>query len=814
MLDRLLIHLDILRQDLRYARRTLTRAPGFALTAIVVIALGIGATTAAYSVTDFVLIRPLPFAEPERLVKLYERTPGYRMELSAPNYRDWTAAATVFERIGMYHLQTVNLVGAGSPLNVNGAVVTADLFPTLGVPPLIGRPFAEGDDREGAPGVTLLGYGFWQSQFGGDPTVIGRRVLLDNEPHTVVGVMPPAFRFPSSEAMLWTAMRSGEQNGTDRNDNWLYAVGRLRRGVTFEQASAELDVIAARSRAQYPKENANVGAVLVRLRDELSPQARYLLYALCGAAGCVLLIAAANLANLLLARALGRRRELAVRTAIGAGRERMARQLLTESLVLATLGGALGVLVAYAAVPLLNRLVPQTLPLATAPSVDVRVLAFAIVLTVATGIAFGLAPVVRIGGEADLRGLREGSRGGGGQKERLRSALVVAEIVASIVLLVSAGLLMRALWNVQSIDPGLKPEGVLALRTALPVPEYATLSKREAFYTRVLSEVRALPGVTRAAYVSYQPLGRMRGGIWPVAVDGQPLVRADNQVAFLRYVTPGYFTTMGITMKSGRDIEDGDTRERRPYAAVVSESFVKRYWPKEDVSSVLGRRFTFALDDRIVVGVAGDVRMRGLERQAEPQVYLSYKQVADNSIIGYIPRSLAVRTTAEPTSLVAPIRAIIARVDPMLPVSDVNTMTQVVEDDTASRTTQLRVIGAFAVIAFVLAAVGIHGLLSFAVSQRAQEIGVRMALGAQRRDILAMVVGRSARLALAGVVPGVALAYAAGRWMQSLLVGVTPADAPTFLAAAALAVVMTLAGTLLPTLRALRVDPISSLRAE
>jgi putative ABC transport system permease protein len=306
----------------------------------------------------------------------------------------------------------------------------------------------------------------------------------------------------------------------------------------------------------------------------------------------------------------------------------------------------------------------------------------------------------------------------------------------------------------------------------------------------------------------------MRGGIWPVAVDGQPLVRADNQVAFLRYVTPGYFTTMGITMKSGRDIEDGDTRERRPYAAVVSESFVKRYWPKEDVSSVLGRRFTFALDDRIVVGVAGDVRMRGLERQAEPQVYLSYKQVADNSIIGYIPRSLAVRTTAEPTSLVAPIRAIIARVDPMLPVSDVNTMTQVVEDDTASRTTQLRVIGAFAVIAFVLAAVGIHGLLSFAVSQRAQEIGVRMALGAQRRDILAMVVGRSARLALAGVVPGVALAYAAGRWMQSLLVGVTPADAPTFLAAAALAVVMTLAGTLLPTLRALRVDPISSLRAE
>jgi len=349
------VHFDILRQDVAYTARMLRRSRGFAVTAVSIVALGIGATTAAFSVTDFVLIRPLPFPDPERLVKLWQRSQGYsRMELSPANYRDWKKASTAFERIGSYHALDVNLIDSGEPMRVEGASVSADLFPTLGIEPMIGRSFTDGDDREGAPGTTILSYRLWQTRFGGDTSIVGRQVSLDNESFTVVGIMPREFRFPTSDALLWTPLRFNEQNYADRNDNWLYAVG-LRHGVTLQNARAEMDVIAAQSRQQYPKENANVGAAVFRFSDDVSSQAKLLLIALSGAAACVLLIACANLANLLLARALGRRRELAVRTAMGAGRERMIRQLMTESLLLAAVGGVLGVGVALAAVPLLNR---------------------------------------------------------------------------------------------------------------------------------------------------------------------------------------------------------------------------------------------------------------------------------------------------------------------------------------------------------------------------------------------------------------------------------------------------------------------------
>ena len=809
-----LVHVDLLRQDVHYTARMLKRAPGFAVTAVLIVALGIGATTAAFSVTDFVLLRPLPFPQAERLVKVWETAPGYgRVELSAGNYHDWKRASTVFESIGLYHLFAGNLVGASEPLRVEGASVSADLFPTLGVQPLLGRRFVESDDREGAPGTTMLSYRLWQTRFGGDPAIIGRQVMLDTESYVVIGVMAREFRFPTPDALLWVPLRLTAQAQTERNNNWMYSVGRLRAGVTLDAARAEMNLLAAQSKQQYPKENANVGAAVFRFSDEVSQQSRLLLVALCGAAGCVLLIACANLANLLLSRALGRRRELAVRTAMGAGRERMVRQLLTESLLLAAVGGTLGVIVATLGVPLLNRLVPTALPLSSAPTVDLRVLLFAMALTALTGIAFGLAPVLRVGGEADLGGLREGSRAGGGHKERLRSALVVAEIMASIVLLVSAGLLLRALWTVQARNPGFDAEGVLALQTPLPAETYGPVATREAFYSRVLAEVRALPGVANAAFVSYLPMGRMRGGIWPVGLDGRPIDVADRQVAFIRFVTPAYFATLRIPIKRGRDIEEGDARDRQP-VAVVSESFVKRYWPDQDAASVIGRHITFAFSDRVVVGVAGDVLMRGLEREPEPQVYLSSKQVADGAIIGYIPRAFVVRSSTPPEALVPSIRAIVRRVDPRLPISDVSTLSDVVERDTASRAVQLRVLGAFAAIAFVLAGIGIHGLLSFSVSQRAQEIGVRIALGATSSDILSMVVRRSVRLALAGLVPGVALAYAAGRSMEALLAGVKPADAATMGASVTLVVVMMFLGSLLPTLRALRVDPLTAIRTE
>ena len=810
-----MVHLDLLRQDLRYTGRMIRRGPGFAITAVVIVAFGIGATTAAFSVTDFVLVRPLPFPQAERLVRLYEKTPAYsQLELSAANYRDWTQGSTVFESIGLHHAAAGNLVGIGEPLRVEGTAVSADLFPTLRVQPLIGRLFAETDDRDGAPGTMILSYRLWQSQFGGDPSIVGRQLRLNAESFTVVGVMPQAFRFPASEVQYWTPLRFNAQMYVDRNDNWHYSVGRLRAGVTLVAAQAEMDVLAARTRQQFPAENKDVGAIVTPLADDgVSQQARLLLYALSGAAVCVLLIACANLANLLLARALERRRELAVRTAMGAGRERMVRQLMTESLVLALAGGALGVAIAYSAVPLLNRLVPVTLPLASAPTVDLRVMLFAIALTVVTGLAFGLAPLLRLGGDADLGGLREGARAGGGQKEGIRSTLVVIEIVGSVVLLVSAGLLIRALWNVQLTHPGFRSEGVFTLQTPLPTPQFDRVAARDAFYTRVISSVRALPGVTSAAFVTSLPMGRIKGGIWPVSLDGRAVNRAENQNAFLRYVTPGYFATLGIPLKIGRDTNDSDTQDRQAIA-VVSESFVTRFLPKETLSSAIGHHFTFALQERVIAGVVGEVKMRGLERRAEPQVYLPFRQVADGNIIGYIPRALIVRTTTPPEGVAAPVRAIIQQIEPALPVSDVATMTDVVDRDTASRAAQVRVLAAFAVIAFVLAGIGIHGLLSFSVSQRAQEIGVRMALGAQSGDILRMIVRRSVLLALAGVIPGVALAYVVGRSMEALLAGVKPADAPTLLTAVALSALMTVVGSVMPTLRALRVDPITALRAE
>ena len=816
--SRLAVHADMLKQDVAYTLRVLARAPGFALTAVLVVALGIGATTAAFSVADFVLIRPLPFPQPDRLVNIWETTPGYSwMELSFPNYRDWKAAAKSYESIGMYHQEAVTMTTRGEPRRFVGSSVSADLLPTLGVAPMLGRSFTAADDREGAPGTVLLSYRFWQTEFGGDPAIVGRQLTLDNAPYTVLGVMPREFHFPTSNVLFWVTARFGERAYTgpgERANNWLYAVGRLRPGVTLQQASAEMQAIAAQSRQQFPVDNKDTGGLVVALGADVSERSRLLLLALSGAAGCVLLIACANLGNLLLARALARRRELAVRSALGAGRDRLIRQLLTESLLLACVGGALGIGVAVISVPLLSQLVPATLPIASAPSVDVRVLIVAVALTFLTGIAFGLAPIVRVGATPDLEGLREGARAGGGRKERIRSALVVAEIVASIVLLVSAGLLSRALLAVQGTDPGFKAEGVLSMRDELPMPEYRQVATREAFYARVLQEVRALPGVTAAGYASFLPMSSFRGGIFPVSVKGDAQsasdVRAANNVASLRYVTPGFFGAIGIPLKRGRDISESDAQDR-PFVAVVSDSFVRRYWPNEDP---IGHHFTFALADREVVGVVGDVRFRGLERRSEPQVYLSSKQVADGAITFYAPKTLAVRTSVPPAMLAPGVRDVIRRADPTLPITDAQTLVDMVGLETASRSVQVRVLAAFAAIAFVLAAIGIHGLLSFAVAQRATEIGVRVALGAQAGDILGMIVRRGVMLALAGVVPGAALAYAAGRGMQALLAGVAPGDPLTFGSAIGLAVVMTVAGTLVPALRALRIDPIAAIRAE
>jgi putative ABC transport system permease protein len=806
-----IVHWDILGQDLRFAVRTLSRTPAFTATAALVAALGIGATTAAFSVTDFVLIRPLPFHEASRLVKVWERRPGYtRMPLSPANYRDWKGVVRSFERFAAYRGLSVNLGATGEPQRLEGAAVTSDLLATLGVAPMAGRAFDETDDREDARGTLLLGYRLWQRQFGGDPSILGRTVELDNKPFTVIGIMPREFHFPNRDAVLWTPMRFASADFRDRNDSYLHVIARLRRTVSLDAARGEMDLVAARFKRQYPAENAQTNAAVFTLREEVSGRYRTMLFALSGAAGCVLLIACANLANLLVARALGRNREMAVRIALGGARTRLARQLLTESVLLSGLGGVAGVVLAAAAVPLLSHLAPSTLPTVEAPVIDLRVLAFAAVVTVLTGLAFGIAPLLSAQRDHGTGGLRDGARAGGGSKERLRAALVIVEIAASVVLLVSCGLLLRALWRIQATHPGFTTEGVLTMRTALPMPKYETTAPRVEFYSRALTEIREVPGISSAAFTSFLPMTDGAGGIWPVGVNGILADRRENQVASLSFVTPDFFRTLRIRLYRGRDVSDSDAADR-PYVAVVSNSFAQRYWPGQDP---IGRHFFFAHADRQIVGVVGDIHVRNLTSTSEPQVYVPYKQVADKTLEWYAPKDLVVRTTVDPLSLVPAVRAIIRKVDSQEPISDVRTLTEIVDEQTVWRAAQARMIGAFTVLALVLGGIGIHGLLSCVVSQRAREIGVRIALGAQRRDVVSMIARRSAALTVAGLIPGAAVAYQAGRAMQGMLAGVAPADGETFAAATGLVVAMTMVGSVVPALRAVRVDPIAAIRTE
>ena len=809
------VHYDLLRQDVSHMLRAHARAPGLALTAIVVTALGIGANTAVFSITDQVLIRPLPFPDSERLVKLWQREEGYsRMELSPSNYRDWKEMSSSFEAMAAFFGMSLNLVGRGEPVGVEVGIVEPELFPILGVQPILGRVLASEEAREGAPGAVVLSYGLWQARFGGSLQALGAIVRLDDRAHTIVGVMPRDFHYPDRATELWIATQFGNEDFEDRNNNYLQVVAKLRPGVSIEQARDEMERVTKELERAYPEENENTRANVLFLRDEISVQARLLLAALFGASVCVLLIACTNLAHLLLARGMERQKELSVRTALGAGRERLLRQLLTESVLLAGLGGLLGLALASAILPFLTRLVPATLPLSQGTPLDPRVLGFTALVTVLTGIGFGALPALRSASGLRMEGLREGSRGGiGGRRQKLRAALVVTEVAAAVVLLVTASLLIRALWRIQEIDPGFRTSEVVALRTPLPIPKYESTTRRVELYTRVLSEVRALPGVESAAYTSFLPMV-MTGGIWPVSIPGLPVeVQRANEVASLRFVSPDFFSTLGIPVRLGRDVRDSDTADS-PAVAVVSDSFARRYWPGQDP---LGRRFDFAFAERSVVGVVADIRVRGLEEESEPQVYLPYRQVPDGGLVYYAPRELVVSVEdpgKDRAPILAAVRRILRKADPELPLSEGRTLEDVVDEETAPRVTQIRVLGAFAGLSLLLAGIGIYGLLSFAVSQRRTEFGLRIAFGARSSDILRMVLLEGALLALGGALVGVALGYVAGRAISALLAGLTPEDPTTYALAAAIALLMALSGCLFPALRAVRVDPNQTLRAE
>jgi predicted permease len=809
----LLTHWSLLEQDLRYAGRSMNRSRGFVATVVLVTALGVGANTATFSVADFVLLRPLPFPDPSSLVRLCEGPRegggwGCMNELSPANYRDVAAMTTKVRGWGAFTGADANLVAAGEPVRVPAIAVSAEVLPLLGVRPMLGRVFEMAGEGRRDEGSVVLSYGLWQSQFGGDPGVLEKTIRVDGMPRVVVGVMPPGFSFPGPRVQLWTPLVLREEDYADRGNTYLQAVGRLVPGATFEQARAELTLVAARLARDHPETNAETGLSFFRQREDLLPRNRIMLLALCGASLGLLLLTAANLANLLLARASAREHELAVRAALGAGRERLMRQMLTESVVLALLGGAAGVVVGMLAVPLLSHLVPRSLPLVgPPPRLDLRVLLIAGAFATLTGVAVGLVPAAVVG-RTGFNALREGTRGGGGRRQRLRSVLVTIEVAVSVVLLVSSGLLIRAVWKVQAVDPGFASEGVLTLRTALAASREADSLKRTEFYDRVLAGVRDVPGVKAAAYTSGLPMV-LTGGITGVEIPGREVRNRRDEGVSIRYVTPQFFSAVGIPLLRGRVVEDGDRIGRLP-VAVVSESFVRRYWPN---GTPIGKTFRMGGTELTVVGVVRDIKVRGLERTSEPQLYAAAAQAGALGGL-YVPKDLVIRTTAPTESLLPAVRDVIHRVDPEQPISDIRSLSDVVTMQTADRRAQLRVLVALAAVALLLTGIGIYGLLAFMVAQRSREIGVRLALGAEPRRVARMIVGEAARLALLGGIPGVLVAYAAARAMRALLFGIPPSDGVTLTGGALIVLLATLAGSVAPAFSAVRVSPLVALRSD
>ena len=769
--------IDDTREDLKFALRTMRRAPGFALTAVSVIALGIGATTAAFTVLDHVLLRPLPFPEPDRLVRIFQSDVARKMtriEASPPNFTDWRAGSTSFSGMASFlYGNSANLLGHGEPRQIETAALDADVLKVLGVQPLVGRGFTAADQGDNFLNVVLLSYDFAVTTFGSAAAALNQPLTLDNRARTVVGVMPPGFSFPSREAVAWMPMVPFDILGQSRTNLLLNVVARLRPGVSIEQAQVEMNVMADRLRRAYPKENAGVTITVVDVHDVVSSQTRMLVWTVFAAAFCLLLIVCTNLTNLLLARAVARRQEMAIRVAIGAGSWRLVKQMLTESAVLGAVGGMLGSAVAIATVPFVARIVPNVLPVSGEPAVDLRVLSFTALITIVTCLVVWCRSSVEI---VDDRGYSRAAARGASPAGRLRFALVLAEVAATVVLLVGGGLLVKAMWRVQSVDLGFHADGVLTLRTNLPFLKTSTYARRRPFYDRVLTRTRALPGVVSAGYTTGVPLV-LGAGIMPVTVPGVLDDPATAPRAGVRFVTPDYFATMRIPLRRGRFVDARDTATTTP-VATIGEALARRLWPDQDP---IGRQFLVFNHTRTVVGVAGDIVVRGLERSSEPQLYFSPEQLAPFSIF-YAPRDLVVRTSGEAMTLAPAIRKIIHQADPEQPISNLQLFDDIVSQQTASRHDQLVVLGLFAGLAFLLAAVGIHGLLGRGVGTDA-EVGVRVALGAARGAIVRMFLQQGIVLGLAGIAIAMPLAYAAGRGMSALLFGVSAGDVSVYVLA-------------------------------
>jgi putative ABC transport system permease protein len=809
----------MLAHDLRQAVRGMRSSPGATLTAVAALAIGIGANTAIFSVVDAVLLRPLPFAEPDRLFMVWQNDTNRHTErewVSPANFLDWRRDSRAFSSLAAFSESGFNLTGSGEPERLDGQRVSASLFPLLGVGAALGRSFLSEEDQAGAARVVILSDGLWRRRFGADPAIVGRSILLDGESVAVVGVMPPRFRFPGEEDDLWVPLAFDGKEAARRRSLMLRVVGRLAPGVTAGEARAEMETIARRLERAYPEANAGMGATLVGLQDQMVGDARAALYVLLAAVGAVLLIACANVASILMTRAAARGRDLAIRAALGASRARLVRQLLTESVLLALLGGALGILLALWGIDVLQAGIPADIPRFSRIGLDPRVLVFTLGVSLLTGLLFGVLPALGASRPDLNEALRDGVRGTSGPaRSRARAALVVAEVALALVLLIGAGLLIRSFANVRGLNPGFLPENLLTLRMDLPEKKYGDLGARSAFYREILDRVGGIPGVRDAGLVTFLPLTFV-GGSFAFQVEGRPIPPAGQEpFTVYRVVSPGLFGAMGIPLLRGRTFTDADD-VRTPLVAIIGDTMARQVFPGQDP---VGRRILFGVGPQgpdaqwvTIVGVAGDVRQFDLDSDPRPAVYVPYAQ---ETLFWFAPRDLVVRAAGtEPLALAAAVRATIRSVDPNQPISSVRTMDDVVSEASARRRFSALLLGVFAAAALILAAVGVYGVVACSVEQRTREIGIRMALGARRRQVFGLVVGQAARLALLGVALGLAGSLALTRLLGSLLFGVTPTDPLTFVLTALVLPTCAVVACLVPARRATRLDPMVALRCD
>lgn len=795
-------------KDIRYALRSLLKRPGFTAIALIALALGIGANTAIFSLVNAVILQPLPYHDPDRLTWVYgNRSGGNKGSVSAPDFLDYRSQNKTFEQFAASRstILPMNLTGSGEPERLNPSAITGNYFDTFGVRPFLGRGFSLENEKTGQDHVTVLSYAFWQTRFGGDPNILNKTIVLDGKPYEVLGVMAANVILPQP-AQLWVPLNfDSDPEMKMRRARFLRPMGRLKAGVSLSQAQADTNLIATQLEQQFPDSNAGWNLRLIPLREILVGGSRTMLFILFGAVGFVLLIACANVANLLLVRAASRQKEIALRTALGASRLRIIRQMITESLLLALFGGALGTVLALGGIKLLVSLSEDSIPPTANVRIDATVLAFTLLISLVTGVVFGLAPALRTLKENLVDALKDGIRGSSEatMKNRTRSLLVVFESAIAVMLLIGAGLLIRSLVALQSVDLGFNPDKALTMRIDLPRQKYTTPDKTSNFFQQLETRVAGLPGVEAVGFTTELPLSGQSNDM-PFSVEGRPAVSANEGFsADFRRVNQNYLNAMQIPLRRGRNFTEQEVRQAAK-VLIVSQQLVDTAFPGEDP---LGKRLITGMNEPYeIIGIVGDIRHQSLQAQPNATMYMPTQEPAR--------RNLVIRTTGDPLSLIGGVRKEVNALDPDQPIAAIRPMTEWVAMSAAGARYRTILLGLFAVLAMVLAATGIYGVMSYSVAQRTQEIGVRMALGASPLDVLRLVVKQGMMLALIGIVIGLAGALALTRVMSSLLFGVTERDPVTFGAVAALLVVVAFIACVVPARRATKVDPLVALRYE